>query len=340
MKKTTISDIAEECGVSLSTVSLVLNNNPRISDKTRKKVLESVERHGYQPNTQARGLASRSSHCLSVVVPHLNHIFADIYFGEIVSGIYDCASERQYKVVLDIANLKFIRSQEYINILRSRRADGMLFIASTLYDQYLHAFEEANLPFMLVNHYFEDSNLNYIAADYKDTARQAADHLLGLGHRAIGIIAGTNVQTAIDFRETFTEHCVANGIPPASLPWADGQFSEEEGFKAAQRLLKENPSITALMAGNDKMAIGALRYLTRRGIAVPGQVSVMGVDDIRMAAYTTPGLTTVRHPLYDIGRTACEQLLSVFRKDSESCRRVLPVELVVRESTGPAPQAG
>ncbi len=337
MPRTTIKDIARECGVSLSTVSLVLNRNPRISELTRQKVLEAVARRGYQPNTQARGLASKSSHTVSIVIPHLDHIFADAYFGKIVSGIYEYAAEQSYKMVLDVANLKFIRSHEYLNLLKSRRADGMLFIASSLYDQYLRGLEDQPYPFVLVNHYFPDINLNYVAADYVASARLAADHLLGLGHRAIGLINGTNIQTAYDFTDHFKRFCREGGVAEKDLVWADGRFSEEEGYRATQRLLAANPRITAIMAGNDKMAVGALRYLRSAGIGVPEQVSVMGMDDVPAASYTTPSITTIRHPLYNIGRIACERLLMLFREEIAECREVLPVELVVRESTGPAP---
>ena len=151
-QKTTIKDIAKECAVSLSTVSLVLNNNPRISEKTRNRVLAAVKKHGYQPNIHARGLATQTSEAISVVVPHLNHVFADIYFGEIVSGIYDRACDENYKVLLDVANEKFIQSQEYLNILKSRRVDGMLFIASSVSDDYLRAFDGSPYKFLLVHH--------------------------------------------------------------------------------------------------------------------------------------------------------------------------------------------
>src|SRR5204863_378253 len=163
--------------VSLSTVSLVLNNNPRISASTREKVLAAVEKHQYQPNAFARSLASRSSRALSVVVPHLNHVFADVYFGEIVSGIYEHATDL--------------------------------------------------------------------------------------------------------------------------------------GYEAAQWLMERFPKVTAVMAGNDKMAIGAIRYILSKGLRIPQDVSVMGVDDIPGAQFTTPQLTTVRHDLYRIGRLAVDGLLAL-----------------------------
>jgi DNA-binding LacI/PurR family transcriptional regulator len=338
MGQTTIKDIARECGVSLSTVSLVLNNNPRISEKTRSRVLAAVRKHGYQPNIHARGLASQTSQTLSVVVPHLNHVFADVYFGEIISGIYDRACEQSYKILLDVANEKFVKSHEYANLLKSKRADGLLFIASSVNDEYLREFEQLPYAFLLVNHYFPGSTLNYIAVDYKDSARQAADHLIGLGHRAVGMIAGTNTYTGRDFRDAFIARCTGRGLAGKDVPWADGgrEWSQEGGFEAARKLLERNPKITAIMAGNDRMAIGAMRQLHTRGLRIPRDVSVIGVDDIPEARFTTPGLTTIRHDLYQMGRVAFEKMLALFRKEISSSAEILPVKLVARESTGPA----
>jgi DNA-binding LacI/PurR family transcriptional regulator len=340
MHKTTIKDIAKECGVSLSTVSLVLNNNPRISEKTRARVLSSVRKHGYQPNIHARGLASQTSQALSVVVPHLNHVFADIYFGEIVSGIYDRATERSYKVLLDIANEKFVQSGEYINLLKSRRADGMLFIASSMKDEYLREFEDSPYSFLLVNHYFPNSSLNYIAIDYRDSARQAADHLFQLGHRQIGVVAGTNTYTGLEFRDSFIARCRELGIAGNDVLWEDGgvEWSQEGGFEATGRLLGRNPNITAIMAGNDRMAIGAIRYVHQHDRRVPEHISVMGVDDIPQAKFTVPGLTTIRHDLYQLGQLACERLIDLFQGKSTVVHELLPAQLIVRESTGRAPK--
>ncbi len=337
MQRTTIRDIARECGVSLSTVSLVLNDNPRISEKTRNRVLASVRKHNYQPNIHARGLASQTSRALSVVVPHLNHVFADIYFGEIVSGIYDYACDQNYKVLLDVANEKFIRTHEYMNILKSRRVDGMLFIASSIHDDYLRSFEDSPYTFLLVNHYFPRSSLNYIAVDYRDSAAQTAKHLVGLGHRAIGIIAGCNTYTGIEFREAFIEKCRSLGLKTSDLPWADGgkEWNQEGGFEAARQLWSRHSKLTAIMAGNDRLAIGAMRFLHTHNLKIPQDISVMGADDIPEASFVTPGLTTVRYELYQMGQAACARALALFRGEITSCREVLPVKLVIRESTAP-----
>jgi LacI family transcriptional regulator len=337
MPRTTIKEIARECGVSLSTVSLVLNDNPRISARTRRKVQASVARHQYQPNAFARSLASRSSRSLSVVVPDLNHVFADIYFGEIVSGIYERASDLGYKVVLDIANCRFIANREYLRVLQSRRVDGTLFIGSSVHDEFLFDLESASHAVLVVNHHFPGHTMNHILADYDASARIAAEHLLSLGHRTIGLLAGTNTHTGLEVRDRFTEVCVRSGLAREDVPWADGWFSEQGGYEGAQWLLERHPHLTAIMAGNDKMAIGALRYLHTQSRRVPGDISVMGIDDIHTAAYTNPSLTTVRHDLFGIGRAAVDGLLALFRKDIKSFRELVPGELVVRESTARAP---
>lgn len=335
MARTTIKDIARECGVSLSTVSLVLNNNPRISESTREKVLSSVRKHEYQPNTFARSLASQSSRSLSVIVPHLNHVFADTYFGEIVSGIYEHATSLGYKVMLEMANRHFIQTHEYLNLLKTKRVDGLLILGSSVHDEYLKDLAASNYPYVLVNHYFPGRSMNYISADYITSARLAANHLLDHGHRHIGMLSGTTTNTALDFRDHFTKACTEGGVARENLYWSDGWFTEQGGFEGAQWLLDRYPEMTAIMAGNDKMAIGAMRHIARRGLKVPQDISVIGMDDVAAAEFANPSLTTIRHDLYQIGAKSVEALLVLFRKEAELVQQTLPVELVVRESTGP-----
>ncbi len=336
MARTTIKDIARECGVSLSTVSLVLNNNPRISQSTREKVLAAVQKHQYQPNAFARSLASQSSRALSIVVPHLNHVFADTYFGEIVSGIYEHATELGYKIMLEVADKTFTQSEEYINLMKSKRVDGLLIIGSSIHDEYLFQLEKTEYPYLLVNHYFPGSSMNFISADYVRSAELAAEHLTGYGHRKIGILCGTNTNTATDFRDTFMKSCKAAGLKDDDMVWADGWFTEQGGYEGTQWMLERHPDITAIMAGNDKMAIGALRCLNRQGISVPGKISVMGMDDVPAAEFTTPGLTTIRHDLYQLGQKSVEGMIALFKKERPQVQDILPVDLIQRESTGPA----
>lgn len=336
MDRPTIKDIAKESGFSLSTVSLVLNNHPRISPATREKVMEVVRKHNFYPNVAARGLASKSSKIISVVVPNLRKVFADIYFGELVSGIYERATAQGFKILLDIATEEFISSKEYMKLLASRRADGMLFIASDIHSEYLEEFEGTPHSFLLVNHWFPGKKLNYVSVDYGVSARLAANHLLGLGHRKIGLIAGTNTYTGLRFRDAFLEACRSWPAGAGEVSWVDGgeEWSERGGYAATARLVQEMPDLTAVMAANDRLALGAMRWLSENKREVPEDVSVMGVDDIQMAGYANPGLSTIRHDLYQVGVEACNRLLQLMRGEITECGDLLPTSLVVRGSTG------
>ena len=342
MKRKTIKDIAKESGFSLSTVSLVLNNHPRISQATRDRVMAVVKKYNFCPNSAARGLASKSSKTLSVVIPNLTRVFSDIYLGEIISGIYERATSQGYKILLDIATAQFVKSQEYTKLLASRRADGMLFIASDIHADYLNVFEDSPYKFLLVNHLFPGKKLNYVSVDYCASARLAAQHLLGLGHRRIGLIAGTNTHTGLQFRDEFLRACKAWPTGPASVAqvtWVDGgeEWSQRGGYAAAAKLMAQAPGPTAIMAANDRMALGAMRWLADNHREVPEHVSVMGVDDIQIAAFVNPGLSTVRHDLYQVGIESCNRILQLIKGEITECSDLLPTSLVVRGSTGRAP---
>ena len=333
----TLKEIAKHCKVSASTVSLVLNGSDKIKKSTRERVMKAAREMDYRPNELARSLLSSRSRCLSVTVPALTHVVSDGYFGEIISGIYQEANEAGYKIMLDIAMESFIAQKEYLNILRNRRTDGMLYIASSIEDRFLLEFEEEPYPLILVNHYFPDSTLNFISMDYRKAAEIATDHLLGLGHRHIGLIIGTNTFTGLDFRDTFLRICEESGIAKSALPWFGGhEWDEQEGYEAARRLMSRHPDLTAIMAGNDRMAIGAIRYLTHKNIRVPEEVSVMGMDDIPSARYTTPGLTTMKMDLFNMGRLSCQRLLSMLEGTQPVCRELKEPHMVLRESTAPA----
>jgi DNA-binding LacI/PurR family transcriptional regulator len=268
-----------------------------------------------------------------VVLPDLPNVFGDAYFGSLLSGVYAGVSEAGFKLLVDLGTLNFIRSQEYFNILDTRQADGILFLGTTNYDQYLSEFQEKDYQILLVNNYFPKWGLNYASMDYRHAAKLASDHLLGLGHRKIGIITGTNLQAAQDFLDTLHTEFRGAGIPEADTPWMDGRFNERYGFEAAKSILTTQPETTAIVCGNDLMALGALRYVFASGKRVPDHVSVMGVEDLPLAQLTSPRLTTIRHDLHGLGKTAVQKLLGMTRSQLTECKEMHQGELVVRDST-------
>lgn len=333
-----IRDIARESGASLTTVSLVLNQrDERISESTRQRVLAAAQRLGYQPSRLAQGLQSQKTGILAVLVPELQHVFADVYFGELLSAIHDHASAVNYKVLLEVAHPDFVSQAKHIELFDRDYVDGVLCIGVTNKDDYLVDFEDRSRPAIIVNNHLPARKLNFVRCDYEEAGRLAAQYLLGLGHRRFGLIHGApEVQTSLDWRAGVLMALAAAGIGPTPDHLADGLYTEEGGFDAAIELLRRDPAITAILTGNDKMAIGALRGIKKSGRGVPHDVSVVGCDGIHLSAFTDPALTTVHTPLYDIGREACRLLLDLVDNRIDRAEVVRPVSLTVRESAAPA----
>lgn len=323
--------------MSLTTVSLILNKgDQRISEATRRRVLATIDRLGYRPNRLAQGLQNRRSHILAILVPDLKHAFADVYFGELISGIYDEANRIGYKILLEVATAAFVRQRKYADLFERCFIDGLLFVGAHEQHRFLHDLASRQYPVLIVNNYFAQERLDYVVCDYASAARLAARHLFDLGHRRIGMIRGAiEVQTALDVRDAFVGTLREAGAEIPEELVADGLYTEEGGEQAAEELLTREPRLTAIFAGNDKMAIGAVQRLHRLGKHVPQDVSVVGCDDIHQAAFVTPPLTTVRTPLYDLGKRSAQCMIDLIRRKVKQCQEVLPVEMVTRESTAP-----
>jgi DNA-binding LacI/PurR family transcriptional regulator len=339
-KKISMREVAKLAKVSVATVSMVLNDNPRISRATHMRVQRLIDRLGYRPNRLAQSLSGRYTQVLAVLLPALRHAFADAYFGELISGICDRAGKMGYKVMLEQAKPDFIKERQHVEIFERRYVDGILALGCNDRHSWLKDFSDNKYPLIVVDNYVSQWNLDHVVCDYRSGAEQVMNYLLQLGHKRIGLItAAQEIRTSRDVWEVYTNKLTAGGVR-AEAQWVeDGKFTEEGGARAAQLILERDPTVTALFAGNDKMALGALHYLSGRNIDVPGQVSVVGFDDLRHAAFVTPGLTTVHLPLYEVGAMACERLVERVHGRAERVAERLPTHLVVRESTGMAPAA-
>lgn len=336
-KSVSLRDVAKQAKVSVATVSMVLNDNPRISRATHMRVQRLIERMGYQPNRLAQSLSSRYTTVLAVLVPALRHAFADAYFGELISGICDRAGKMGYKIILEQAKPDFVREQRHIQIFERRYVDGVLCLGTNDRHHHLEDFADDRYPVMVVDNYFDRWKLDYVACDYRSGAEQAMNYLLQLGHRRIALLsAAPEIHTARDIADVYHERLTAAGVRVDESWIEDGKFTEEGGAAATRRVLERHPDITAIFAGNDKMAVGALHLLARMNIDVPSQVSVIGFDDLQHAAFVNPSLTTVHLPLYQVGLLACEKLIERIRGRSEKIAETLSTHLVVRDSTAMA----
>jgi DNA-binding LacI/PurR family transcriptional regulator len=333
-KQVSVRQIAKLANVSLATVSLVINDNPRISAATKKRVRQVMDEVGFRPNRLAQNLSRKDTQMLAVILPSLNHAFADRYFGELISGICDRARKLGFKIMLEQATPEFIKERQHIELFDRRFVDGVLCLGNSDRHPFLTDFPAGKHPMIVVNNYFPQWELDHAVCDYRGGAAQAMDYLLQLGHRNIGTITGSRwVRTARDVVEVYEQKLREAGIEPGESWREDGLFTESGGAAAAQQLMARHPELTAILAANDKMAIGAMSSLQQSGRRVPEDVSIVGFDDMQDAAFAHPALTTVHLPLYEVGVLACERLVNRIQGRQEEVRTVLPTHLVVRKST-------
>ncbi|MFG0252240.1 MAG: LacI family DNA-binding transcriptional regulator [Phycisphaerales bacterium JB038] len=310
--RASIRDVARESGVSLTTVSLVLNKgDARISEGTRQRVLEAIDKLQYRPSRLARGLPNNRAHTLAVLLPDLSHAFADPYFGEIISGIYDHAADRDYRLMLQVARRDFVRQKLYDVLIEECSVDGILFLGATEKHRFLAEIDGADKPFMVVNNHFPQWELRTILCDYPEAGRLAADHLAQLGHQRIGHISGpaAEVYTAAQVTGAFVDRLQEHRIELPDRLVVDGQFQSERGELAAHELLVREPRLTAIFCGNDKMALGACHACRRMGRRPGEDIAIVGCDNIPAAQMADPPLTTIHMNFYQLGILACRTML-------------------------------
>ncbi len=307
-----IRDVARESGVSPTTVSLIINQvDERISSATRSRVLKTIDRLQYKPSRLAQGLPSKSSKTLAIILPDLHMAFADAYFGEIISGIYDHAAEQDYRITLEVARRSFVRSKRYLNILDDCSVDGLLFLGATEEHRWLEDCSGSDRPLIIVNNRFPQWDLDSILCDYPMAGRLAADHLFAQGHRHIGMVCGPSakVYTADELTNAFIDRLAEHGVAIRDRLVVDGEFNVGPGQRAAAQLLATEPNLTAIFCGNDKMALGAYQAARAMGRHVGTDLSIVGCDDLPAAATADPPMTTVRLNYYDLGVAACARML-------------------------------
>ncbi len=348
-----LSDIAKQCGVSTATVSLVLSGSSRISRATKRRVLRVIKQSGYYPNIAARMLSTNNTKALCVVVPHISHIFSNPFFGEVLSGIYDYASKNDYKILLEAATYEFCFYKKYLQLFKERTIDGMLYVGSTLDDAYLIDFEKDNMPFIQVGSYIPELNLSYVIGDNLTGGYLATRHLIELGHRRIAFITGNfKVVSAQDRFMGYKKALREAGIPVDKSIILKADFDEKTGYQAMCKLLERCGDVTirrfgkeasrgviarptAVFAGNDLMALGAIRAVEEKKLKVPDDIAVVGMDNIRMSAAGDSMLTTVEYNIYQMGKVACEELIKQIEDSADGqIKEILPVKLVVRETCG------
>jgi DNA-binding LacI/PurR family transcriptional regulator len=326
----TIAEVAARAGVSIATVSRVLTGMPGARPETRERVLLAARQLQYRPSGVAQSLKRRATRTLGLIITDI----ANPFFPDLVRAVEDAARDAGYTVLLCNGADDPEREAAYLELLARRRVDGMIVASSALTEHHGRWLTTAPLPAVLVNCADSEGRLPAILSDSRDGGRQAAAHLLGLGHRRLGHIRGPRPHAAAAERQAGVLDALADaGVDQRTLVVVEGDGHVEGGERAARELLRSAPDTTAIACYNDLTAIGALRAVRALGLAVPGEVSVVGFDDIDMARYVDPPLTTIAQQTEHMGRWAVQALIG---GDEPSPRaEMLPVHLVVRGSTAP-----
>jgi LacI family transcriptional regulator len=331
-----LEQIAKLSGVSRSTVSRVINNDPNVSAFTRQSVLHVVNLAHYVPNATARSLAVGRTHVIALVVPiGVSTIFTDPNFCTLVQGVSNACSAHGRTVMLWLADPDHEGDQIH-QLMYSHLIDGVIIASPLVNDALVQILSHGNLPFVLVGRPPAGSSISYVDIDHGRGAHDAVRHLLRQGHRRIATIAGpqtmsTGVERLAGYHGALREYEVR--IDPTLI--VDGGFTEAEGYWAMQQLLPQRPG--AVFAASDLMALGALRAIRDAGLRVPQDISLVGFDDIPLVTLTDPALTTVRQPLHGVGRVAVDTLIELIDHPHSAPRQtLLPTELVVRSSCGEA----
>ncbi|ALS27647.1 transcriptional regulator [Paenibacillus sp. 32O-W] len=331
--KPTIYDVARAAGVSTATVSKVINGTGRISDKTRKRVTEIMEELRYQPSMVAAALTRRSTSTVGLMLPDL----ANPYFAEIARAVEDRGHEFGFSLLICSTDNDPSKEEKYLSLMVQKCVDGIMIATSTGQDGLLRELAEQRMPIVAISRELPSLPVDTVMVDDFMGGYMAGKHLVGLGHRRIGIIAEKLGASSSPERIRGCRQAMAEaGIEADDSLIAEASYTVDGGRKAAARLLGGGEPPTALFACNDVLAIGALQAAFERGLQVPEQLSVVGFDNTMLATITAPPLTTVSQPIQDIGRRAFDALLQEIRGEKRTKQRlVLLPELVVRRSTAP-----
>lgn len=331
----TLEKVARKAGVSRSTVSRVLNNDPHVSAKARARVLAVTQKLNFQPNLAARSLAAGgSTRVVGLVIPKgVTALFTEPYFPLLIQGVASACNAHDYSVMLWLAEPEYER-RTISQILYNGLIDGVILASMLVDDSLTQSLIKSDFPFVLVGRHPTNRRVNFVDVDNINSARQIVTHLLHLGYRRVATIAGpANMIAGADRFEGYRLALDNQGMATDPDLTVMADFTEEGGYTAMQKLLPYKPD--AVFVASDTMAVGALRALRDANVRVPEDMAIAGFDDMPSSAHSNPPLTTVRQPVQRTGTMAAETLIGLIANPrSKPTQIFLPTELIIRESSG------
>ncbi|MDR7000528.1 catabolite control protein A [Neobacillus niacini] len=328
----TIYDVAREANVSMATVSRVVNGNPNVKPVTRKKVLEVIERLGYRPNAVARGLASKKTTTVGVIIPDISNIF----YAELARGIEDIATMYKYNIILSNSDQNKDKELHLFNTMLGKQVDGLVFMGGNITPEHVEEFEKSPVPIVLAGSIEESETIPSVNIDYEQAAFDAVKEFIDKGHKNIAYIVGPlyepeNTEKKLKGYKHALEEA---GIPFNEELIVEGDYTYDSGIEAFDKLLEAQNRPTAILVASDEMALGVIHGAQDKGYHIPDDFEVITSDNTRLSLMVRPQLTTVVQPLYDIGAVAMRLLTKYMNKEKvEQHTVVLPHRIEHRQST-------
>ncbi len=329
----TIRDVAKQAGVAPITVSRVVNNSGYVSDQTRSRVEQAIEDLGYIPNMLGPSLRFKQTNTLALILTDITNPF----WTTVARGAEDAANESQYNLILCNTDESDEKQNQYTQMLLRRQTDGILLVPAASTPQAVELLQRQNVPTVILDRRIPGVEIDEVRSDSEVGGYRATCHLIEKGHRHIALLTGPeNVSTAKDRADGFCRALNEFHLdcPPEFIQW--GKLTQESGYEATKRLLQHDPRPTALVAGNNFIAIGAMTALNEANCRVPEDMAIVAFDDLPAALTIEPFFTVVVQPAYEMGFRATQLLISRLTGDQEEgCTKIiLSPELVIRRSSG------
>lgn len=331
-----LEDVATRVGVSVSTASRALSGQASISVETRQAVQEAAAALGYRLPAQGRRAKKAATRMVGVVVGALHNRF----MTQLLEHLHHFLREAGYQMTLIIDSMTEASALQTLRPLVDGYLDGLIIATATLDSPVVAELRRRGIPIVLVVRSIDQPGLDTVEIDNVHAGEMCVRHLFELGHRRIGVIMGPrNTSTSRDRVAGTLRYMQAQGLKRDEIPLVWGEYTTESGYSSAMAMLAAHPDLTAIVAGNDTVALGVLEAARRRGLAVPEELSVIGFDDIPIAGSPLVSLTTVRQPVESMARTAARRLIDRMNAPlpPEAVRDLLPVHLIQRSTTGPRP---
>jgi LacI family transcriptional regulator len=328
----TIYDVAREANVSMATVSRVVNGNPNVKPATRKKVMEVIDRLGYRPNAVARGLASKKTTTVGVIIPDI----ASPFFAELARGIEDIATMYKYNIILSNSDQNIEKELHLLNTMLGKQVDGIVFMGGNIKAEHVEEFKKSPVPIVLAGSIEDSGEIPSVNIDYEQATFDAVSAFVEKGHKEIAFVIGP-------FHEPINKEKKLEGykraLKDAGIEYneelvLEGDYTYDSGLEAIERIIELDTKPTAILVASDEMALGVVHGAFDSGFSVPDDFEVISSDNTRLTLMVRPQLTTIVQPLYDIGAVAMRLLTKYMNKENvDENIVVLPHRIENRKST-------